>query len=281
MDSLNLVAATSSISRETHVVITVRDLARQVTSEWQERIKNGSTANFRRFQRRIEGQIEGNDFSSLFWRYQRITGVIDRWAADLPPEHVHIVVAPANHAAPDLLWTRFGEAIGFDASAFDPITTSVLTNQALGAAQIAVLRKVNKALARRIKQPRYASVVKNHFAQRILAAQPSIKPTCPDGLVEILRGFAEQENKEILARGYRVHGDLAELLPVPQGGALPTPDHVAESDEIAAAVAAIAELLVERAARGPRESVQTTPAPEARPEVSLGSRVRRRLRRSQ
>ena len=44
---------------ETHVVLTVRDLSLQVTSEWQERIKNGSTSPFRRFSRRIESRQPG------------------------------------------------------------------------------------------------------------------------------------------------------------------------------------------------------------------------------
>lgn len=258
---------------ETHLVITVRDLARQVTSEWQERIKNGSTGSFRKFARGVVRQVESGDFSSLFWRYQHVVGITDRWAADLPPERVHIVVAPPSGAAPDLLWRRFGEAVGFDGAQFDPATG--VTNQTLGPAQVAVLRRVNRALEGRIRQPRYAKVVKSYFAQQVLASQPAAKPGTPARLVELLAGVAESVNAEVLARGYRVHGDLAELIPPVATQPGSAPDRVSREEEIEAAARAIADLLVDRADRRSRD-----PEPEVVAAAPLGRRVIGRLRRS-
>ena len=211
----------ASTGLETHVVLTVRDLSRQVTSEWQERVKNGSVSPFRRFQRRIERQLDREDLTASFWRFQHITGILDRWAAELPPERVHIVVAPRGRATPDLLWRRFGDAVGFDGSQFDPTTTGGPTNQTLGSTQVAVLRRVNKALDGRVRQPHYARVVKDYFAQHLLASQPGTKPTCPPDLVDRLRGFAQAQNDEIAARGYRVYGDLADLVPEVASEAVP------------------------------------------------------------
>jgi hypothetical protein len=266
---------------ETHVVLTVRDLSRQVTSEWQERIKNGSTSPFRRFQRRIERQMDREDFSASFWRFQHVTGILDRWAADLPPERVHVVVAPRGQATPDVLWRRFGEAVGFDGAQFDPITTGGLTNQTLGTTQVAVLRRVNKALAGRVRQPHYARVVKDYFAQHLLASQPGTKPTCPPDLVDRLRGFAQAQNDEITTRGYRVYGDLADLVPEPATALVPAPDEVDPDELLEASVQAIADLLADRAAR--RAGRVATPSPvadDADAPASWGTRVRRRLRRT-
>lgn len=259
---------------ETHLVLTVRDLARQITSEWQERVKNGSAISFRKFQRGVVKQIEGGELTSLFWRYQHITGITDRWAAGLPSDRVHIVVAPQSGAAPDLLWHRFGQAIGFDATLLDPSTG--VTNQTLGPAQVALLRRVNQALDHRIRQPRYGRVVKSYFAQQVLAGQQAPKPATPAALVEALRGVAEAVNKDVVERGYQVYGDLAELIPVPGAPGVVPPDRVAKRDELDAAAQAIADLLVDRAERRAKEPA-TDPVDDAAP---LSRRVLGRLRRS-
>lgn len=232
---------------DVHVVVTARDLARQVTSEWQERVKNGNTVSFASFQRALENQMARADFTSGFWRNQHLVGILDRWGGSIPPENVHVVVAPPSGAAPDLLWRRFGDAVGFDGARVDPSGGEATANQTLGTVQVALLRRVNEALDGRIRQPHYARVVKRQFSQRILAAQASGKPQCPADLVERLRELAEQQNAEILARGYRVHGDLAELVPSRPEHEVPDPDAVDPAAEAEAAALAIADLLVDRA----------------------------------
>jgi len=262
---------------EVHVLVTVRDLAKQVTSEWQERVKNGSTTTFAKFQRRIEHQLDGGEFTSLFWRYQHVVGVLDRWAGGLPADRVHVVVAPRNSVDPTLLWRRFGEAVGFDAADLDP-TTPGRANQTLGTAQVAVLRKVNKALDGRIKQPRYARIVKHQLAQQLLAAQPATKPVCPPELVERLRTLAEAQNQVLHQRGYRVYGDLADLVPASPDPATAAPDDVPAEDEVTAAVQAIADLLAARAARQARDGGAASEGPADA--GSLLTRMRRRVGRS-
>lgn len=274
---------------DVHLVLTARDLARQVTSEWQERVKNGNTVTFGSFRRTLEAQIRRGDFSSGFWRNQHLVGVLDRWAGGLDPDHVHVVVAPPSGAAPDLLWRRFADAVGFDGSRFDPTRTESAANQTLGTVQVALLRRVNEALDGRIKQPHYARVVKRQFAQRTLASQRSAKPECPPDLVDRLRELAEKQNAELAARGYQVHGDLAELEPARATGEWTDPDAVDTDAEAAAAASAIAELLLERAAPGQRRRGRGPAAkPADEPEEAdarasvvrrVGERVRRRLHR--
>ena len=230
-----------------HVVFTARDLARQATSEWQERVKNGSTSRFGKFQRRIVKQIESGQMSGGFWRNQDPLGVLARWADHLPPENVHVVVAPPAGADPRELWRRFAAAIGFDGDKFDPMTGEAPANQALGAAQVAVLRRVNMALAGRIQQPAYAHVVKTQFAENLLAAQDSSRPETPRVLVRRMRAVAQQRNVAILELGYQVHGDLAELLPRPVPATTRSPDQIDDREVLDAFAAAVAELLVQRA----------------------------------
>lgn len=235
---------------DVHLVLTARDLARQVTSEWQERVKNGSSRTFAKFQRRLVRQLEKGNFENGFWRNQDPVGVLSRWARDLPPDHVHVVVAPQSSADPTLLWRRFAEALDLDADGIDPVAPRRAANSSLGVAQIQVLRRVNQALAGRIKHPEYARVVKSQFAERVLAAQSSSRPQCPPELVERLRVLAEERNETIRSRGYVVHGDLAELVPRPPEGPYRSPDEVGRGAERAAYADAIAALLVQRASQG-------------------------------
>ncbi|KAA1427127.1 hypothetical protein [Nocardioides antri] len=252
---------------DVHLVVTARDLARQVASDWQERVKNGNVVTFREFCANV-----GLERHNGFWRNQHLVGVLDRWGRDLPPENVHVVVGPPPGAAPDLLWRRFGDAAGFDASALDPTTVETTANQTLGAVQVAVLRRLNETLDGRIPQPAYSKVVKRLFAQTILAGQSSPPAQCPPELIEQLAAVATRQNGRITRRGYQVHGDLAELVPVAGAGPWTDPDAVDPEAETASAVAAIAELLIERVAPEPDPDPGLVPTARR-----VGGRLRRRL----
>jgi hypothetical protein len=255
---------------DVHLVLTARDLARQVTSEWQERIKNGSSRSFAKFERRLRRQMRNGDFTAGFWRNQDPVGVLDRWARNLPASHIHVVVAPQSAADPTLLWHRFADAVGFDATGIDPRVSGEAANTTLGVAQIAVLRQVNAALARRIRQPEYGRLVKSQFAERLLAAQSSPRPQCPPGLAARLRRLAEERNETIRQRGYLVHGDLAELLPVEPSGEYHAPDDVDRRQERLAYGDALAELLVHRSEQERRSSL-----PVLQDATPTGARLRR------
>ncbi len=235
---------------DVHLVLTARDLARQVTSEWQERVKNGSARSFAKFERRLVRQLEKGNFENGFWRNQDPVGILGRWARDIPADHVHVVVGPQSSADPTLLWRRFADALGLDTADINPVAPMRAANTSLGVAQIQVLRRVNEALAGRIKHPEYARLVKSQFAERILAGQSSSRPQCPPELVERLRVLAEDRNETIRQRGYVVHGDLAELVPRQPDGPYRAPDDVGRGAERAAYADAIAALLVQRASQG-------------------------------
>ena len=263
---------------DVHVVLTARDLARQATSEWQERVKNGSTRSFARFERRLNKQIDRGTFDKGFWRSQDPVGILDRWTRDLPPDHVHVVVAPQSSADPTLLWRRFAAALGMDAADLEEIDVAAApraANASLGAAQVQVLRQVNIALDGRVPHPAYARVVKSDFAERVLAAQTSERPQCPPELVDRLRVLAADRNETIRRRGYAVHGDLDELVPRPVDGPYRSPDDVPRRAEQDAFARALADLLVQRADRRAR-SLPTviSRAVEAEPGAAQ-SRLRR------
>ncbi len=230
---------------EVHLVVTARDLARQVVSEWQERIKNGSTSTFQEFQDKLLQQVAGDDYGSLFWRYQHLPDVLHRWGAELPPDHVHVVVPPRSSRDPAELWRLFGEAAGFDGSAISTGSQEGPANQSLGVTQIAILRSVNQALDGRIVQPAYAKVVKRYLAQALLTRYASPRPACPPDLWRVLRELSEQWIEEMQVRGYTVDGDLADLIPEDSLDEAVPPDEVDRGQQAEMSAAVIADLLVE------------------------------------
>ena len=266
---------------EVHLVLTARDLARQVTSEWQEKVKNGSSRSFAVYQRRLTRQMRDGNFSAGFWRQQDVIGVLDRWGRDLPPAQVHVVVAPKSSADPSLLWRRFADAAGIDESGIDASASNRAANTTLGVAQVAVLRHVNEALDGRIRHPEYGRLVKSHFAERLLAAQSSPRPQCPPRLVARLRELAEDRTETIRQRGYVVHGDLDDLIPTDPAPPYHAPDAVDPGLERTAYADVIATMLLQRSKQSKRPApaaVPPPPEPEGRLR-RLGKLLENRLRR--
>ena len=234
---------------DVHVVYTAREVSRQLVSEWQENVKNGSGKSFKRFSRQVMADTTATEH--LFWRHQNPLDSLGRWGADLPADHLHVVVAPVGSPDPTELWRRFAAACGLAPDVIaDPVLVDA-ANQTLGMTQVRLLRRVVDSLDGRIEQPEYARIVKRLFAQRVLAGQSSPRPSCPPDLYEPLTALSRAWIEGVEERGYRVHGDLQELVPTQSGSSGRAPDDVRTKDELAVAADAIAELLIEVARRPP------------------------------
>jgi len=228
---------------ETHVVLTVRDPAHQLVSEWQEGIKHGRRASFEEFAATVLAEDADHPHARRFLAAQDLPAVLARWADHVPADRVHVVACPPG-ADREELWRLFGEAVGFDTTAFPPAGPGA-GNHTLGVDQIALLRQVNEALDDRLRQPGYGRVVKHYFAQQLLAKHHSRRPLLPAELHEPTAVLGKRWVEAVERAGYRVHGELGSLMP-----ALPArpPDHPDRYDEAAAArcaAAAIGDLLVE------------------------------------
>ena len=87
--------------------------------------------------------------------------------------------------------------------------------------QVALLRGVNLALDGRLVQPAYGRVVKRYFAQQLLSAHRSRRPTYPADMYDALHTLAQTWIRQIETTGYPVHGDLQELMPLAPATAVP------------------------------------------------------------
>lgn len=251
-DQASTAIASFGEDTEVHVVLTARDLVRQIPAEWQEHVKHRSTKTLPDFVDSLREDVEG---TSWFWRVQDFADVVDRWGRTLPPSRVHVVTVPAAGADPGTLWDRFASLVGLDPSSFD--TKQSRANTSLGVEQAELLRRVNAELGSRVPLPGpYPVVVKNVLAHRILAARKGTALAMDADATD----FAVRRSSEIAERlgrmGVHVVGDLDDLVPdSPATRGTATEAAYAEpSDDVllAESVAAVAGLLEVMANRGPQ-----------------------------
>jgi hypothetical protein len=235
--------------REVHVVLTARDLVRQIPAEWQEHLKHRSQKTFDQFVQDLRDDTAGR---SWFWRVQDFAEVARRWGQTLPPERVHVVTVPPTDSGPDVLWQRFASLLGLDADAFD--LEQSRSNTSLGVEQAELLRRVNAALGDRLPLPGpYAADVKNVFAHRVLAQRAGSRLLLNDDVAEFAMRRSQEIARALEKQQVDVVGDLDELVPAldhSQGVGLgSTNDDVSEAVLLEEAVAALAGLLDEHRAR--------------------------------
>jgi hypothetical protein len=246
---------------QVHVVYTARDIGRQIPAMWQESLKNGQTLDFRAYVRRLQRPLGKGRAARIFWRSQDPLDVLTRWSV-VPSEQVHVITVPPPGAEAGLLWRRFCEVIGLDPNRYDIGVAWI--NESLGHAEAELLRRINLRLGGRLAWPDYEAVVKHELAERQLARRVDSKRAALSAHEQAWAvGVSEQFAAGLESSGYRVVGDLAELLPADAGSAdgdarTPDPDAV-----IDASVDVLAQRLVERAAQragSPRERAKSVAA---------------------
>ncbi|MCW2767106.1 MAG: hypothetical protein JWO11_3065 [Nocardioides sp.] len=193
------------------VVLTVRDLARQLPAEWQEGVKHGRKLSFDAFLKGILGGQGKDALRERFWSAQDPIDVLTRWAADLPPDRVTIVTCPPPGADRTLLWRRFAEVVGIPEGVVTLPVNDV--NASLGATQVELLRRVNKRFPRRGQEIVHRAMVKRYFGLDVLGSLSSPKAVVPATWAPVIEDTCAQWIEQLSAAGYRVVGDLQELLP--------------------------------------------------------------------
>ena len=208
-DQARRAVASLAEAGDVHVVVTVRDLVRQITAEWQEHVKHRSAATLEEF---VGSLRSDTDRTSWFWQVQDFASVVERWRGDLPAGRVHVVTVPPSGSPPGLLWDRFAGLLGLEPETYD--TESSRSNTSLGAEQAELLRRVNLGLGDRLPIPGpYPAVVKDVLAHRVLTARRGT----PLHLTPEDVSFAVEESRSIASRlgamGIDVVGDLDEIVP--------------------------------------------------------------------
>ncbi len=230
---------------EVHVVLSARDLVRQIPAEWQENVKHRRTLRYNAFLDELRDENRTGDVARWFWGVQEVPDVLARWTAGIPPEHVHVVTVPPPGSAPNLLWERFAGVFGLDSVQFAP---GDRVNTSLGVPESAMLRRLNTRLNDVLPNHHYRGLVRELLVHQNLSARSgsprlALPPDAHEWAAELGRSWVA----ELESRGYDVVGDLDELLPS-EPRPFTDPDACDEAAVADAAIEALA-LMTREAAR--------------------------------
>lgn len=223
---------------DVHVVMTARDLGRNIPAMWQEGLKNGTSWGWTEYLRDIE-QADDEDpgHAKKFWRHMNFPFIARKWVRVVGRDHFTLITVPHPGADPRLLWERFCSVVGLDPEPFD---TSGKSNASLGAPSALVLRALNESLPDKFPLARYQKVVKHSLAKKGMTARAEVEQT-----IGFQDEWVNQRSAQHIAKltklGIRVVGDLDELQPVPQKGV--DPAEVPVEDQLEAAIAALTYLV--------------------------------------
>jgi hypothetical protein len=158
------------------VVLTARDLGRQVPAVWQETVKNRSTSSYDDYLTDIFLNPDSGA-SKFFWRPQDVAKVVHRWGRVMGMSNVTVVTVPPPGAPRDELWQRFASAIDLPDVDIEP--PQAAGNVSLGPAEAELLRHVNSVLPDEFPWLRYSRLVKRQFAERTLASRQGDRLAVP------------------------------------------------------------------------------------------------------
>lgn len=259
------VRAWSETGREVHLVLTARDLARQLPAEWQQRLKHGSTRDFAGFMR--AAQKPGSSLHARLWAAQDYADIVARWGADLPAEHVHVVTVPPSGAPSTLLWERYASIVGPQLTDLGPIEPAANTSLALEQAEL--LRRLNARLGERLSGPgEYSRFVRKAFTNQVLGGRAGTRLVLGGEDLEFARERSARVVEELRSAGVHVVGDLDELLvpdtPVAASSARQAPADATLLEESLEALVQMIERSADQARRGSASEPDAGPARKAR-----------------
>lgn len=204
---------------DVRVVMTARDLGRNVPAMWQEGLKNRATWTWPEYLRDIastEKPRQGH--ARRFWRQMNYPFIAEKWLQAVGRERFTLVTVPHPGAGSAVLWERFCSVVGLEPHAFAPVEPQ---NVSLSAASAQVLRALNEALPPELPLAHYQRVVKHQLAKRGMPG-----PSGPEDRIGFSGEWVDQRAARQIARlqalDIEVVGDLEELRPVAQTGIDPT-----------------------------------------------------------
>jgi hypothetical protein len=251
-----------------HLVITVRDWAQQIPSEYQQFLRHGMAETFPDFIRLVRDR-KGR-WGEHFWRRQDPVDILTRWKA-VEPSRTTMVVVPSYSVDPDGLFRLMGEALGLDHRLIKRPKNPVNTSH--GVVEAEVYRRVNAALPEAFADysGAYRRLIRKPFSAGVLPRQASARIVLPDTELGWVEARAHEVVAEVRAHGCQVLGEVDGLLPSASRAAPYVP--VDEADVARASVETFARFADLTRRLLDEQSAAASPADTRR------SRGRRRFRR--
>jgi hypothetical protein len=220
---------------DVNLVLTVRDWAQQLPSDYQQFLKHRLADSYPDFLDDVRERR--GTWADQFWRRQDPIDILDRWGRAVDASRTHVIVVPSYSQDPEGVFDLIGEVVGFPSAAVTRPKGSV--NASFGIVESEVFRRVNAVLGDRLPDYKrdYTDAVRWPFAHGVLARSASPKLTLPPDHLGWVQDVARRTVATVRDRGYPVHGDLDALVP-DEASARPLPPY----DEAAVAEASITAL---------------------------------------
>jgi len=221
---------------EVHVLITARDLARVVPSQWQTAMRNRGTVTWAQYVEDIFMSEPNEDsYYNWFWNRQDVPGIVSSWSRHVALDSLTVITVPPSGTSPTVLGERFCSVLSVDPTGFDDASMS---NASLGAHSAELLRRMNAEIVS-FDWAQHQLAIKNGLARRVLEGRADKEPSV--GLTQrqhnAVRNAATAMVDRLRRMDVKVVGDLDDLIPgVDAYGTPADPADASDSDLLAAAI---------------------------------------------
>lgn len=195
----------------THILITLRPLAKIMPSQWQQSVQSGMSTPYEEW---LAGLLDRRDepTAAKFWHRHRHDRFVERWAAAAGPERVTVLVV--DDTRPHRLLRDFEALLGLPEETLRKEKNT--TNRSLTAAETEAVRATAAAFAQRgwskglfRQYVRYGVVPRIKTARDPRPGEPKI--ATPEWALERAAEIGGDMAESIAASGVRVIGDLGLL----------------------------------------------------------------------
>jgi hypothetical protein len=236
----SVVALARSEGFEVKLIVTARAWAHQLPSEYQQFLKHRLTDTFPDF---LDAVRTSEGFYGRHFRLrQDLAQVCARWAADVPPENVHVVVLPRRAEDRDFIFTEVSDILGVPASVLPPHRRDV--NGSYGVLEAEVYRRLNIELARLLpgRTQRTLGPVRRVLSAGALKRGASPRIVLPPDQLSWVSAESMRQVTALAGKGFSIHGDLQWLLADARDTA--SPPVLREEDVSQAAIETLARFAV-------------------------------------
>ena len=226
-----------------HVVITLRPLASILPSQWQQFVQGGLQLPYEGWLDAMLSKPPGR-VSPMFWTRHRHDELVRRWADVFGPSHVTVVVADDRDHG--VVLRVFEQLSGLREGTLK--VERKRTNRSLTAAEIELVRTMNRAFAAEGWSPQFHSAVLRSGAAELLKgrvpAPGERRIETPAWAVARAIELGQEFVSGIAASGVRVVGDLQRLAQPPNDARADAVDDARRASDgpIVAAVGAMSVL---------------------------------------
>jgi hypothetical protein len=198
--------------REVHLIVTLRDLGRQIPSAWQQTLQDARSLPYAEYLRRL--RTNEGAASTKLWKSKDVAGILERWSRHVPVDRIHLVTVPPQGSPQGTLLERYCRVLGVDPERLDRDVER--SNESVGRVQAELLRRVNARLTPEFRsRDVYGDIGKRYLAVRVLGPQGGEKLRVPHEHEEWCREVSQRYVDAIVKGGYPVEGDVLDLVPTP------------------------------------------------------------------